>query len=89
MPSGAVDEAITAEKGVRQSIASEAARLYLNALRVGASVEGAEAGIKLVEAALRFAEERNPKGLKTGSEIRRSKFDLAAARQKQLNVQSE
>ncbi|GAB4237131.1 MAG: TolC family outer membrane protein [Acidobacteriota bacterium] len=72
------------ERSVRDTVAAEAAVLYLDALQARASLEAAQADVALAEELLRLAEDQKAAGTGTAIDVTRARVRLSAARQAEL-----
>lgn len=79
---GAIDELRSAGSEVREQIAAETARVYLEAIRASEIVELAQGAIGLSRAFVSFATERKSNGLAVESDVRRATMALNSNRQK-------
>jgi outer membrane protein len=79
---GGIDELRSAGNEVREQIAAETTRVYLETVRSSEIVELAQSAIELSRAFVSFATERKSNGLAVESEVRRATMELNSNRQK-------
>lgn len=83
-------EATKAEAaGTRNQVAEQVTRLYLAALRAGASLATAKANLELSEALIQLAESQKRAGTGTGIEIVRAQVQQANDRQRLIVAENE
>lgn len=86
---GGIEELRSAGSEVREQIAAETARVYLEAVRASEIVELAEGAIELSRAFVSFATERKSNGLAVESEVRRATMELNSNRLKLAAARAE
>lgn len=77
------------KEAAEDQVRDRVARTYLAALRSEASVEAANANVRLAEALLKLAGDQKMAGTATGIELTRAKVHLANENQRALVVQNE